>query len=119
MLMTTTKKTEQENFKNRFCPELRKLYIGGTDIAALLRMHPYRKKYRVWQEKTGRMDPENLDDNEAVYWGNVLEDIIAARYSEVSGNKVRNVNRTLVHPKYDFLRGHIDRKLKERTPGWK
>ena len=77
MLMITTKKTEQENFKNRFCPEVRKLFIGGTDIAALLRMHPYRKKYRVWLEKTGRMDPDNLDDNEAVFWGSFLEDKIA------------------------------------------
>jgi len=117
MLMITTKKTEQENFKNRFCPEVRKLFIGGTDIAALLRMHPYRKKYRVWLEKTGRMDPDNLDDNEAVFWGSFLEDKIAERYVEVSGNKVRNVNRTLVHPKYDFLRGHIDRKLEGKNAG--
>jgi len=117
MLMTTTEKAEEEKFENRFLPELRKLYIGGTDIAALLRMHPYRKKYRVWQEKTGRMDPENLEDNEAVYWGSFLEDKIAERYVEVSGNKVRNVNRTLVHPKYDFLRGHIDRKLEGKNAG--
>ena len=113
----SAEKAEEEKFENRFLPELRKLYIGGTDIAALLRMHPYRKKYRVWLEKTGRMDPDNLDDNEAVFWGNVLEDIIAARYSEVSGNNVRNVNRTLVHPKYDFLRGHIDRKLEGKNAG--
>jgi len=118
MAITVRKeKAEEEKFENRFLPELRKLYIGGTDIAALLRMHPYKKKYRVWQEKTGRMDPENLDENEAVFWGRELEDIIAARYSEVSGNKVRNVNRTLVHPKYDFLRGHIDRKLEGKNAG--
>ena len=116
-LIVTKGKPEQENFKNRFCPEVRKLFIGGTDIAALLRMHPYRKRYRVWQEKTGRMDPENLEDNEAVFWGSFLEDKIAERYAEVSGNKVRNVNRTLVHPKYDFLRGHIDRKLAGENAG--
>ena len=117
MLMITTKKTEQENFKNRFCPEVRKLFIGGTDIAAILRMHPYRKKYRVWLEKTGRLDPEDLSDNEAVFWGSFLEDKIAERYAEITGYKVRNVNRTLVHPKYDFLRGHIDRKLAGENAG--
>ena len=109
--------SKEENFQNRFDPEVRKLFIGGTDIAAILKMHPYRKKYRVWLEKTGRMDPENLDENEAVYWGKVFEDKIAERYVEVSGNKVRNVNRTLVHPKYDFLRGHIDRKLEGKNAG--
>ena len=117
MLMTTTEKAEEEKFENRFLPELRKLYIGGTDIAAILRMHPYRKKYRVWLEKTGRLDPEDLSDNEAVFWGSFLEDKIAERYAEITGYKVRNVNRTLVHPKYDFLRGHIDRKLAGENAG--
>jgi putative phage-type endonuclease len=116
MLMTTVEKTE-ENFENRFTPEVRKLFIGGTDIAAILKMHPFRKKYRVWQEKTGRRDPENLEDNEAVFWGSFLEDKIADRYAVISGNKVRNVNRTLIHPKYDFLRGHIDRKIVGQDAG--
>ena len=43
--------SKEENFQNRFDPEVRKLFIGGTDIAAILKMHPYRKKYRVWLEK--------------------------------------------------------------------
>jgi len=107
----------KNDFKNRFDPELRQEYLGGTDLAAVLNMNPYRKRYQVWKEKTGRMDPENLDDNEAVYWGKALESKIAERYVEVSGNKVRNVNRTLVHPKYDFMRGHIDRKLEKENAG--
>ena len=33
--------SKEENFQNRFDPEVRKLFIGGTDIAAILKMHPY------------------------------------------------------------------------------
>ena len=104
-------------FQKRFEPELRQLYLGGTDIAAILNLHPYKKKYEVFLEKIGKKDPADLSENEAVYWGKVLENLIAERYSEVSGNKVRNVNRTLIHPKYNFLRGHIDRKLEGKNAG--
>ena len=116
-IIVKKEKTEQENFQNRFDPEVRKLFIGGTDIAAILRMHPYRKRYRVWQEKTGKRDPENLEDNEPVFWGSFLEDKIAARYAEITGNKVRNVNRTLVHPDLNYMRGHIDRKIVGKNAG--
>lgn len=116
-IIVKKEKSNKENFQNRFDPEVRKLFIGGTDIAAILRMHPYRKRYQVWQEKTGRRDPEDLEDNEAVFWGSFLEDKIAERYAEVSGNKVRNVNRTLVHPDLNYLRGHIDRKLAGKNAG--
>ena len=111
------KMKDWEAFRNRFVPKVRMEYIGGTDTAAILNMHPFKKRYEVWLEKMGKIDPVDLTGNEAVYWGSVLEDIIAQRYVEVSGNNVRNVNRTLVHPKYDFMRGHIDRKLEAKNAG--
>ena len=106
-----------QKFQNRFDPKLRQKYIGGTDIAAILNLHPYKKKYEVFLEKIGKKDPADLSENEAVYWGKVLENLIADRYSEVTGNKVRNVNRTLMHSKYNFMRGHIDRKLEGKNAG--
>ncbi|MAG64750.1 MAG: hypothetical protein CMK74_02590 [Pseudomonadales bacterium] len=106
-----------QKFQNRFDPKLRQKYIGGTDIAAILNLHPYKKKYEVWLEKIGKIDPADLSENEAVYWGKVLENLIADRYSEVTGSKVRNVNRTLMHSKYNFMRGHIDRKLEGKNAG--
>jgi len=112
-----TVENDKENFVNRFVPSVRKLYVGGTDTAAILGMHPFRKRYQVWLEKTGKRDPDNLEDNEPVYWGNHLEDPIAERYSEVSGLFVRRVNCTLVHPKYNYMRGHIDRKIVGRKAG--
>lgn len=100
-------------------PELRRLYLGGIDAGKLMRVNRFEngKPYHVYQEKTGKILPPNLDDNDAVLFGKLLEDTVADVYAERTGNKVRRINRTLVHPEYDFIRGHIDRKLENKNAG--
>ena len=61
--------TDHKAFHNRFVPSVRMEYIGGTDTAAILNMHPFKKRYEVWLEKLGKIDPVDLTGNEAVYWG--------------------------------------------------
>ena len=100
-------------------PELRQLYLGGIDAGKLMRVNRYEngKPYHVYQEKTGKILPPNLDDNDAVEMGKRLEPFVADVYVERTGNKVRRINRTLVHPEHDFIRGHIDRKLENKNAG--
>lgn len=40
--------------------DLRRRYIGASDIAALVGAHPYKSMYRLWLEKTGQLvhDPD-------------------------------------------------------------
>jgi putative phage-type endonuclease len=107
------------DFEKRFDPEVRQRYLGGTDASKIMRVNKFErgKPYHLWQEKTGREDPPDLSDNDAVYFGAILEDTVARVYSERSGNNVRNVNRTLIHPEHDFIRGHIDRKIEGKNAG--
>ena len=100
-------------------PELRQLYLGGIDAGKLMRVNGYKngKPYHVYQEKTGKILPPNLEDNDAVEMGRRLEPFVADVYVERTGNKVRRINRTLVHPEHDFIRGHIDRKLENKNAG--
>ena len=110
------------DYNKRFDPLVRAEYLGGTDAAKVARQNRFEngKPYFVWQEKTGRKDPVDLSDpieHEAVFWGKKLEEDIAQVYAERSGNRVRKVNRTLVHPKYSYIRGHIDRKLENAPAG--
>lgn len=62
--------------------EYRKGGLGGSDAAAVLGMSPYATPYTVWLEKTRRIEPDDLSDNEAVYWGMVLEDTVAAEFAK-------------------------------------
>jgi putative phage-type endonuclease len=55
--------------------------LGGSDIGAILGLSPYKSPMRVWAEKTGRAQDEDLSHVEAVRWGTVLEDAIAGEFA--------------------------------------
>jgi putative phage-type endonuclease len=61
--------------------------ITGTDIGAILGLNPYKTGADVWMEKKELVEI-NID-NEFTRWGNKLEDVIAERYSEVTGHALK------------------------------
>lgn len=56
--------------------------IGGSDAATVLGLNNYATPYTLWLEKTGRTMPSDLSDNEKVYWGNVLEPVVAQEFAK-------------------------------------
>ena len=88
----------------------RRLGIGGSDVASILGLSKYKSPYQLWLDKTGRADVED-EQSEPAYWGNALEDIVAKEFQKRAGIKVQRVNKTLVHPQYDFARANIDRAV--------
>lgn len=89
----------------------RKLGIGGTDMAVVLGLSPYKTPLQLWLEKTGRSDETPAPDaEERMYWGTALEDVVARRYAELHGCRVQRVNDPLVHPG-GVVRGNIDRAI--------
>ena len=87
----------------------RQIGVGGSDAAAALGMSRYKTAYQLWAEKTGRLEPENLDDVERIRFGNLMEEIIAREYSRRNDVKVQRRNASLTHPKYPFMRANVDR----------
>lgn len=87
----------------------RKRGIGGSDVAAVLGLSPWRSPLDVWLEKTGKSAP--AAENEAMYWGTRLEALVAAKYSEESGFKVQRVNAILRSKEFPCLIGNIDRAV--------
>lgn len=79
--------------------------IGGSDIPVIMGISPYKTPYKLYLEKTG----QTVDDseNEAMYWGNVLEPVIREEFERRNNVKVET-KETIVHPFYDFMRGNID-----------
>lgn len=62
--------------------------IGASEAAAALGIDPYKTTLELWGEKTGRITPPNLDDNEPVYWGKVIEPLIGQRFAHLTGRHV-------------------------------
>ncbi|MBS1209580.1 MAG: endonuclease [Proteobacteria bacterium] len=85
--------------------------IGSSDAAAAIGLSPYKSPLELWLEKTGRKEPEDLSEKEAVFWGSTLEPILAAVYQQRTGNKVRRVNAVLQHPTQSFMLANLDRAV--------
>lgn len=85
----------------------RKSGLGGSDIATLFNINPFSTKLELYLQKRGEIEP--IADNSRTKAGRVMEQVIATMVSERTGSKLRRVNRTLRHPKHDFLIAHIDR----------
>ena len=95
--------------------EFRKSGIGGSDAAAAVGLSPYQSQLELWLTKTGRDEnlpkPDPDDTTEPVFWGHLLEPIVAAAYTKQTGNRVRRVNAVLQHPTIPFMLANVDREV--------
>jgi putative phage-type endonuclease len=96
---------------------IRKNGIGSSDAAAAVGLNPYQSQLELWLIKTGRDGglPKNdpNDETSPMYWGSLLEPIVAAHYTKHSGNRVRRVNAILQHPDPDraWMLANLDYKI--------
>lgn len=96
---------------------VRKQGIGSSDAATAVGLNPYKSQLELWLEKTGRdgnlpkSDPH--DENSPLYWGNILEPIVAAHYTKRTGRRVRRINAVLQHPdpSLPWMLANIDREV--------
>lgn len=95
--------------------DVRKRGIGSSDSSAAIGLNPYKSPLELWLEKTNRdqhlTKPNPDDDTAPVFWGVVLEPIVASQYQRRSGNKVRKVNAVLQHPENPWMLANIDREV--------
>jgi len=95
--------------------DVRRSGIGSSDAAAAVGLNPYKSQLELWMEKTGRgavlpqVDPN--DESSPMYWGTLLEPIVAAHYTKRTGNRVRRVNAVLQHPKHPWMLANLDREV--------
>lgn len=73
--------------------EERRKGIGGSDVAAVLGLNPYRTPIDLWKDKTGRA--EETPQSESAYWGSTLEEIVAKEFSARTGMKIQRLNQSL------------------------
>ncbi len=93
---------------------VRKQGIGSSDAAAAVGLNPYQSQLELWMVKTGRdgnlpkIDPN--DESSPMYWGTILEPIVAVHYTKRTNNKVRRINAVLQHsdPDKSWMLANID-----------
>ena len=95
--------------------EERRKGIGGSDAAAVAGLSRYRTPIQVYMEKLGLVEPP--EENEAMYWGKKLEDLVAEEFSVRTGMKVRRCRAILRHPEHPFMLANVDRLIVGRNEG--
>lgn len=99
--------------------------IGSSDAAAAVGLNPYQSQLALWLEKTGReaalsgaltdaplsSQAAADDDQSPLYWGTLLEPIVAAHYTRRTGRRVRRINAVLQHPEHPWMLANIDREV--------
>lgn len=99
--------------------EERKKGIGGSDAAVILGLNPYKNNIRLWEEKTGRVQAEDISDKPYVRYGTQAEEYLRELFKldfpqyEVSHEE----NVTIKHHKYPFLFASLDGQLVDKETG--
>lgn len=94
----------------------RRIGIGGSDVASIMGLNPYRSPMAVYLDKIGEVIQPDLT-SEAVYWGNTLEDVVARHYADANGVKVQRNNHILMREDMPFMIANIDREVISPTEG--
>lgn len=90
--------------------------IGGSDASVIVGLNPWKSLFALWMEKTGQAEPEELGDNERVYWGNVLEETVAREFTRRTGKKVQR-RGVLQHDDIPYLLASVDRLVVGENAG--
>jgi len=91
-------------------------FIGGSDVAAILGLSPYRSAVDVWLEKTGQSTSNQT--SMAMRFGQFAEEFIAQEYSRATQQTVTPYPEAFTDSEHPYLAGHIDRIVLPKDGGY-
>ena len=86
--------------------EERRKGIGGSDVAAIMGLSPWKTAYQVYREK--RKEVEDWGGNSLTDWGKRMEPAIRQWYSDQTGRDVRLPDKIMYHPQHPFMLASLD-----------
>jgi predicted phage-related endonuclease len=87
--------------------ESRRTFIGGSDTRIIMGSDE-AALVRLWREKRGEAEPENLSGNLIVQLGVVTEDLNRHWYERNTGRRVTEVQRHIRHPVLRWMGATLD-----------
>ena len=85
----------------------RRSFIGGSDARVILGDNE-ANLIRLWREKRGEAEPEDLSDNLIVQLGTVTEDLNRRWYERNTGHAIKDVQRRIQHPVNKWMVATLD-----------
>lgn len=91
----------------KFNPNDRRHFIGGSD-ARIIMGDDADALIRLWHEKRGEVEPEDLTGNLIVQLGTVTEVLNRAWYQRSSGQTVKDIQKRIRHPVHKWMGATLD-----------
>ena len=85
----------------------RRRFIGGSDARAIMGSDE-AALLRLWREKRGELEPEDLSDNLIVQLGSVTEALNRRWYERNTGCAITDVQRRIEHPVIKWMAATLD-----------
>lgn len=86
--------------------------IGGSDIAAVFGLSPWKSRYALYLEKTAapeeEIQPRPTGERAALYWAERQKNLIADAYLQETGNKLTKSTKIIRDSNRRFFHGHPD-----------
>jgi predicted phage-related endonuclease len=88
----------------------RRYFVGGSD-ARIIMGHDEAALVRVWREKRGEVEPEDLSGNLVVQLGVTTEDLNRRWYQANTGQVLTDVQRQIRHPALRWMAATLDGRV--------
>jgi putative phage-type endonuclease len=95
--------------------EERRTGIGSSDIAAVVGASPWAGPLDIWLDKQGLASP--FLQNEAILWGDLLEDPIAREYARRTSQSIARPEGTIRRKDRPWMLCHPDRIIVGKSKG--
>jgi predicted phage-related endonuclease len=89
----------------------RRQFIGGSD-ARIIMGDDEARLLRLWREKRGEAEPEDLSQDLIVQLGSITEELNRTWYERSSGNAVEDVQRRVRHPIHKWMCATLDGRVR-------
>jgi predicted phage-related endonuclease len=90
-----------------FNPNDRRSFIGGSD-ARIIMGTDEAMLVRLWREKRGEVEPQDLSDNLIVQLGTITEELNRRWYERHTGHTIEHVQRRIQHPVNKWMAATLD-----------
>ena len=88
----------------------RRYFIGGSD-ARIIMGDDEAALLRLWREKRGEVEPQDLSGNLVVQLGAVTEDLNRHWYEATTGQVVTDIQRQIRHPVLRWMAATLDGRV--------
>jgi predicted phage-related endonuclease len=100
---STLRKMPKGKFERRY-------FIGGSD-ARIIMGSDEAALVRLWREKRGEVEPEDLSGNLVVQLGNATEELNRRWYQATTGQVLTDVQRRIRHPVLRWMAATLDGRV--------